>query len=534
MTMNPDSQSPQTPVPAAPSRSWLPYVIVAALSLALGAGAMFWLVRGRSPGAGAAASEHAGHAAAADVPQEAPPSDKAVYISAERQQLIGVRTAKVGYQRLETTIRTVGVLAYDETRLAVIHTKTAGWVESVAVDFVGKSVTRGQPLFTVYSPDLVASQKEYLLALKAREQLGASPIPETRESAAALLTAARQRLRLWDVTDEQVADLERTREPRKTLTVYSPATGTVLERNVYPGQYITPEMGTLKIADLSTIWVLGQIFEYELPMVKLGQAVEIEFPHGESGQTLRGTVSFIYPDIDPTTRRVKVRIELSNPGLVLKPETYVTVVVQTGAGRQLAVPKEALIDDGLKQYVILARGNGYFEPRIIQTGQAVDEFYAVMSGLSDGDVIVTSAQFLIDSETNLQAAMQSMAGGEAAPATTPAASPAGSTPTPVGLDIAFRIQPDPPRVGENALEVTVKDAQGRPVTDADVSVVFFMPPMPSMGMPAMRNSTTLPHAESGLYRGTGQVLSAGRWDVTVTVSRGGQRLGTKRLAIVVP
>lgn len=532
MTMTPDSQSPQTPVPAAPGRSWLPYVMVAALSLAIGAGAMFWLVRGRSLGAGAAASEHAGHAATADVPQEAPPSDKAVYISAARQQLIGVRTAKVGYQRLETTIRTVGVLAYDETRLAVIHTKTAGWVESVAVDFVGKSVTRGQPLFTVYSPDLVASQKEYLLALKAREQLGASAIPETRDSAAALLAASRQRLRLWDMTDEQVADLERTREPRKNLTVYSPATGTVLERNVYPGQYITPEVGTLKIADLSTIWVLGQIFEYELPMVKLGQAVEVEFPHGESSQTLHGTVSFIYPDIDPTTRRVKVRIVLPNPGFVLKPETYVTVVVQTGAGRQLAVPKEAVIDDGLRQYVILSQANGYFEPRMIKTGQAVDEYYAVMNGLADGDVIVTSAQFLIDSETNLQAAMQSMAGGEAASAM-PAASPAGPTPTPAVLDIAFRIQPDPPRVGENALEVSVKDAQGRPVTDGEVSVAFFMPPMASMGMPAMRNSATLQHAENGVYRGTGEVLMAGRWDVTVTVSRAGQRAGSKRLAIVV-
>lgn len=476
----------------------------------------------------------------APVPPD-PPSDTAVFISPARQQLIGVRTAEVSHQALETTIRTVGVLAYDETRVVEIHPKIAGWVESVSVDFVGKAVRRGQPLFSIYSPDLVATQKEYLLALRAQAQLGGSRVAETREGAGSLLAATRERLRLWDISDAQITELERSREPRRTMTLYSPFDGTVLERNAFPGQYVSPEMSTFKIADLSTIWVLGQIFEYEVPLVKLGQEAEIQFPYTRSGRALTGRITFIYPEVDPMTRRVKVRIEFPNPGLEFKPESYVTVLIRTGAGRQLAVPKEAVLDDGNKRYTILALADGYFEPRPIDVGEPVDAFYPVLAGLKQGDRVVTSAQFLIDSETNLQAAMQAMAGMPGMEAAAPAPTTGGATPAPAAsaapatatrLDIVFRSQPNPPRVGNNDLDVIVKDGQGQPVTDAVVEVVFVMPAMPSMGMPAMRSAATLTHAGEGSYRGVGQVLMAGRWDVTVVVTRSGQRAGSKRLAIV--
>lgn len=563
MTNAPEPQSTPTPAEAARRdwhaagrrRSWLPFLVVATLSLALGAAAMFVALRtdliSRQSAAPVASGDHAGRTTApipgSEPPATEPPSDRAVYISPARQQLIGVRTSEVSRRALDTTIRTVGVLAYDETRVAEIHTKIAGWVESVSVDFVGKSVRRGQPLFTVYSPDLVATQKEYLLALKAQAQLGASRVQETREGAASLLSAARERLRLWDITDAQIAELERTGQPRKSLAVYSPFDGIVLERNAFPGQYIAPEMSTFKIADLSTIWVLGQIFEYELSLVKLGQAAEIQFPYAGSSRSLTGRITFIYPEVDAMTRRVKVRIELRNPGLQFKPESYVTVLIRTGGGDRLAVPKEAVIDTGAKRYTLLALADGYFEPREIEVGEPVDEFYPVLSGLQAGDRVVTSAQFLIDSETNLQAAMQAMAGmpgmetgakasggGTAGhEGTMPTEKAPSGTPTPARLDIVFRSQPDPPRVGENTFEVTVKDAQGQPVTDASVAVTFFMPAMPSMGMPAMRSSAALSHTAGGTYRGTGQVASAGRWDVTVTVSRGGQRVGSRRIAVVV-
>jgi RND family efflux transporter MFP subunit len=561
MTNDVQPQSPPTPAEEARQdwaaagrrRPLVTYAIVAVLALVLGAGAMFaalrfWPGGGPSvPGGSAASATHLGHEGQPAAPGE-PPSDKAVFVSPARQQLIGVRTAEVTQQALETTIRTVGVLAYDETRVVEIHPKISGWVESVSVDFVGKAVRRGQPLFSVYSPDLVATQKEYLLALKAQAQLGASRFAETRAGAGSLLAATRERLRLWDITDAQIAELERTGEPRKSLTLYSPFDGTVLERNAFPGQYVTPEMSTFKIADLSTIWVLGQIFEYELPLVKLGQQAEIQFPYTRAGRPLTGRIAFVYPEVDPMTRRIKVRIELANPGFAFKPESYVTVLVRTGAGRQLAVPKEAVIDNGDKRYAILALADGYFEPRTIEVGEPVDAFYPVLAGLQRGDRVVTSAQFLIDSETNLQAAMQAMAGmpgmetaalapgpagvgreGGATPAQTPApqSSPAAR------LDIVFRSQPNPPEVGSNTFEVLVKDAEGRAVMDADVRIAIFMPAMPSMGMPAMRSSAAPSHVADGTYRGTGQVPMAGTWQVTVTVSRNGQPLGTRRLTIVV-
>lgn len=331
-----------------------------------------------------------------------------VYISPARQQMIGVRTAAVERRALQTTIRTVGALAYDETRVTEIHTKIAGWIERTFVDYVGRQVRRGEPLFTVYSPDLVATQKEYLLALRAQRQLGDSPQAETRAGAGSLLSATRERLTLWDITGGQIDELERSGEPSKTLTVYSPFTGVVLERNAFAGQYIMPEMSTYKVADLSTIWAIGQIFEYELPALEVGQQATIQFPYGQSSRVLTGRITYIYPDINPETRRARVRIEFRNPGLEFKPETYVTVVIQTPPHHELAIPKEAVIDTGVKQYAILAHPNGYFEAREIKTGAPSDEFYPLVGGLQAGNRVVTSAQFLVDSETNLQAAMQAM------------------------------------------------------------------------------------------------------------------------------
>ena len=333
----------------------------------------------------------------------------AVYISPARQQLVGVRTAELESRTLDTTIRTVGTLAYDETRVTEVHPKISGWVERVFVDFVGKPVRRGEPLLTIYSPDLVATQNEYLLALKAQRQLGDSVFAETRAGAESLLASTRERLRLWDITDAQITELERTGKAQRTLTLYSPFNGVVLERNTYAGQYITPETSTAKIADLSTIWAVGQIFEYEARAVKVGDAAEIEFPYGQATRRLKGRVTFIYPDINPETRRARVRIEFRNPGLEFKPESYVTVILRRTASAQLALPKEALLDSGAKRYVILAHPNGYFEPREVEVGEPVDEFYPVVKGLAAGDRVVTSAQFLIDSETNLQAALGAMA-----------------------------------------------------------------------------------------------------------------------------
>lgn len=395
-------------------------VLVALVSLGLGVGVTALFMRGRTvapaPATSPQSPESQGHAgmpgmegpAEAGHPTEA--GGQTVYVSPARQQLIGVRTAVVGPRELGTTVRTVGTLAYDETRVAQIHTKISGWVERVYVDYIGKDVRRDEPLLTVYSPELVSTQTEYLLALKNKAQLEASPIFSTRTAAESLLAAARDRLKLWDIPEEHIRELEQSGKVRRTLMLHSPFNGIVLERSAFPGQYVTPEMTLFKVADLSTIWAFGAVFEYELPLIKLGQEAEIEFPYGQAKRQLKGRITFIAPEIDPQTRRVRIRAEFPNPGQTLKPETYVTVVIRTDGGRRLAIPKEAVIDNGEKRYALVAHPNGYFAPKEIQVGPPSDDFYPLLGGLQEGDTVVSSAQFLIDSETNLQAAMQSMIG----------------------------------------------------------------------------------------------------------------------------
>ena len=394
-------------------------VAVAAVSLLLGAlGTLLALRSGAGealPRQAAPAATAAGHDAmpgmAGEAPGEHPTEAKGqtVYISPARQQLIGVRTAKVERRSLGTAIRTVGTLAYDETKITHVNTKIAGWVDELYVNYVGQHVRRGEPLLTVYSPALVSTQREYLLALRGAQQSIDERFPEIGTSSRSLLAATRERLKLWDISDAQIRELERSGEAQRTLTLYAPFHGVVLERNAYSGMYITPETTSFRIADLSTIWAFGQIFEYEVARVRVGQDVEIEFPYGQAKESLRGKVTFVYPEVDPKTRRVKIRAEFQNRGFEFKPEAYVTLVISSDAREELALPKEAVIDTGVKRYAILAHPNGYFEPREVQVGDPVGELYPLIGGLAEGDTIATSALFLIDSETNLQAAMQAMA-----------------------------------------------------------------------------------------------------------------------------
>jgi RND family efflux transporter MFP subunit len=341
-------------------------------------------------------------------PAPAGASSSAVFISPAKQQLIGVRTGVVERQRAEGTTRTVGVLAYDETRTTHVHVKVAGWVEKLFVDFTGKPVRRGQPLFSVYSPDLVTAQSDYLVALRARKELSGSSMSSAVAASDALVNAARDRLRRWDVTDAEIAQLEADGKPTKTVTLYSPFDGVVLERTTYAGQYVTPEMDTFKLGDLSTIWVLGQAFELDAPRVRVGAPIDVELTNMPGAKASSATVDFVFPGIDPQTRRIRFRANLLNPGQRLKPDTYVTVVLHGEPVDRLMVPREAVIDTGVRTYVLVALPNGYFDPRDVKVGPAVGESYPVVEGLAEGERVVTSAQFLVDSETNLMAAMQNM------------------------------------------------------------------------------------------------------------------------------
>ena len=336
---------------------------------------------------------------------------EAVFVSPERQQVSGVRFGRAEYRNLDRVIRTVGRIEFDEKKISMVNPKIGGWIEELYVDYTGKMVRKGQPLLSIYSPDLVAAQEEVLLALKAKKILGASPIAEVAEGGDRLLQGARRRLLLWDITPKQLETLEQTGEIKKSMVLYSPADGFVLEKMAYKGMALMPGAALYKIGDLSSIWVIGDIYEYELPFVKIGDKAQITLAYFP-GETFEGTATYIYPMLDPKTRTAKVRFDLPNPEFKLKPEMWANVELKIALGRKLVIPEDAVMDSGTMQMVFVDRGQGYFESRHIQVGSKVQGYYEVLSGLKEGEKVVTSANFLIDSESRLSGAMGGMAGME--------------------------------------------------------------------------------------------------------------------------
>jgi Cu(I)/Ag(I) efflux system membrane fusion protein len=332
-----------------------------------------------------------------------------VNISPERQQLIGVKIGTVERRRLEKLIRTTGRVDYDEKRLVTISTKIGGWVEDLYVDFTGAYVKKGQPLLTLYSPELVSTQEEYLVALRAKEGFMKSPFPEVASSGNTLAESARRRLKLWDISDDQIKTLEQSGQPQKALTLHSPYEGFLLERMVYKGMNVMPGMALFKLADLSVVWIFADIYEYELPLIHLGQSASVKLSYLPA-ESFTGKVIYIYPSLDPKSRTAKVRLEFPNPKGRLKPEMYADVSLKTDLGEKLAVPEGAVIDTGVRQVAFVDKGSGYFEPREVKLGVKVDDYYEVIGGLKPGERVVTSANFLIDSESSFKEAVGGMAG----------------------------------------------------------------------------------------------------------------------------
>ncbi len=330
-----------------------------------------------------------------------------VQISPERQQLIGVRIGTAEIKPLERVIRTVGRVDYDEQKIAAVSLKVGGWIEDLYVDFTGKYVKKGEPLLTIYSPELVSTQEEYLLALNAKKSLTKSSFPEVASSGDSLAESAKRRLKLWDITDEEIKNLEETGKAKKTITLYAPFSGFVLEKSAYKGMNVMPGMTLYKLANLSDVWLYGDIYEYELPFIRLGQQASIQLTY-LPGETFTGKVIYIYPALNPETRTAKVRFEFPNPHDKLKPEMYANVEIKVQLGKKLTVPAGAIIDTGIRQIAIVAKGNGYFEPREVKASR-VDDYYEVSKGLKAGERVVTSASFLVDSESNLKEAMGGMA-----------------------------------------------------------------------------------------------------------------------------
>jgi Cu(I)/Ag(I) efflux system membrane fusion protein len=353
-------------------------------------------------------------AASETAPEE--PEAPTVEIPVERQQAIGVKTATASRQSLSRVIRTVGVVEYDQTRLNTINTKLEGWIEKLHVNFTGTYVRKGEPVADIYSPELWATQLEFINALKwakraeaAREKSSqSSPPPGGTElgtllatDSRALVEATRQRLKLWDITDAQIKRIEESENPIRTLTVYSPVSGYVLQKNAVQGMKVMAGEKLFDVADLSTVWITADIYEFELPFIKVGDPAAVRLSYFPDSQ-FQTKIDYIYPTLQGETRTARARFSVPNKGGRLKPQMFTNVELKINLGRKLAVPEEAVIDTGLRKIVYVDKGNGNFEPREVRTGVRAENFVEVTEGLKAGDKVASSANFLIDSEAKLR------------------------------------------------------------------------------------------------------------------------------------
>ena len=344
-----------------------------------------------------------------------------VKISLDKVQKLGVKTEPVSSRELVRTVRAVGQFQLDERRLSTVTTKFEGYIEKLHVNATGQPVKRGQPLMEVYSPELVSAQEEYLIAWNGRQSLR-NGTEESLTGVGQLAEGALKRLRNWDISDAQLQRLQREGKATRTLTLYSPASGVVLEKAAMQGMRFMPGEPLFKIADLSAIWLLADVFEQDLALVHVGQSVKISvdaYPEKE----LTGRIAYIYPTVTPETRTAKVRVELANPSGMLRPDMYASVQLASGhdKAKTLTVPDSAVIDSGTRQLVLVQRAEGLFEPREVKLGMRSDGYVEVLQGLSAGENVVVRANFLIDAESNLKAALGSFGGHGGHDSTTPAA-----------------------------------------------------------------------------------------------------------------
>jgi len=449
-----------------------------------------------------------------------------VQLSPERMQSIGVQTGAVDYKQLDDEIRATGTVAIDEQLVSYVQVRFPGYIRKVFVNATYLFVHKGEPLFTIYSPDLVATEQEYLLAQQDQKTLGQSSIDGVASGAASLSSAAEQRLAQWDVPESEVEKLKQTGKPITDLTINSPVTGYITEYNALPNMYVEPSTRLYTVAGLSRVWVDAQVFQDDVARLKPGDTAQITLD-SYPGRTFTGRIEEILPQVDMATRTVRVRLAVENSGVKLKPGMFVNVALKSRLGRQLVVPASAVFQSGTRQLVFLNQGNGNLTPTEVQLGPRVGDDFIVLNGLSPHQPIVTSASFLIDSESQLQSAAGSFAppppgAGSNAPSQVPAAAQA---------TIDFTTDPNPPQKGGNVFRVKLTDASGAPVAGARVTVTFYMAAMPAMGMAAMNTTAKLTDKGNGQYEGNGSLGSGGTWQVTISAQKNGQTIATKQLSL---
>jgi membrane fusion protein, copper/silver efflux system len=475
-----------------------------------------------------------GETSSPSAPPQAP-----VQLSPRQRQLIGVTYGTVMKRPLVKVIRTVGHVEYDERRLAEVTLKIAGWIQDLMVDYTGKRIEKGQPLMTIYSPELVSAQEEYLLALRTQERLKDSRVPGALESVESLARVSRNRLLLWDLMPVQIRALEESGKPELYQTIYSPISGFVIEKMALKGHRVEPGMLLFKIADLSTIWVHADIYEYELPFIRKGQEATITLAY-YPGAVWRGAIDYIYPYLDTQTRTNKVRFVVPNPDQKLKPGMYANMALKVDLGERLVVPESAVLHSGVRKLVFIDRGEGMLEPREVTLGVQADSYWEVLSGLKAGERIASSGNFLIDSESKLAAAesMMGMMGqigmGDWKMESAKPMEMGGGTGAPAGpqekttgnLKLRLRTEPEPAKVGEDTLRIEVRDARGQPVTDATLALEYTMD-MPGM----MIDKAQAIHTGRGVYEAKIRLTMAGPWGVTVSIQRPGQAEVRERFTV---
>jgi multidrug efflux pump subunit AcrA (membrane-fusion protein) len=448
-----------------------------------------------------------------------------VQLSPQRLQSIGVTTATAEMRTITNDLRVPGNVDINEREVSYLQTRFPGWIQKVFANATYQYVHKGQPMFTIYSPELVSTEQEYLLAKKNQTAFNNDGHGMAAKESDWLLSAAADRLGQFGVPASEVQRLEKTGTVQHDITIDSPVSGYITEFNALPNQFTEAGTKLYTIANLSSVWVYANVFQNDVGQLRPGTPAQVTVD-AYPGRTFRGRIDQILPQVDPTTRTVRVRFVFSNPGLALKPGMFVNVSMSIPLGRQLVIPASGALQSGTREVAFLDHGNGYLEPREIEIGPRLDDHVVVLKGLKAGDKIVSSANFLVDSEAQLQAAIGSFAppppgAGEAASMNSPAEQ--------VSTD--FTSTPSPPQKGSNTLRVKLTGAGNKAVTGAQVTVTFYMPAMPAMGMAAIKKTASLTDRGDGRYEGPLDLPSGGSYQVTIVATNGGQTIATKQVAV---
>jgi RND family efflux transporter MFP subunit len=449
-----------------------------------------------------------------------------IQLSPQRMQSIGVKVGTVESKVMSDEIRSYGNVQPNERRFAYVQTRFAGWIRQIYADATGDFIAKGQPLFTIYSPDLVASEREYLLAKKSAAALQQSAVSGVADGAASLITAAKARLQQFDISESDIAKLDDTGEPITDLTVNSPVAGYITEKNALPNMNVQPDTKLYTIADLSEVWVLAQIFQNDAGKIKPGDPAEVTLD-AYPGQIFRGRVDYLLPQLDMATRTLSARLVFPNPGLKLRPGMYVNVRLKLPLGQRLIVPDSAVFHSGTKNLIFTYAGEGNIEPHEVELGPHVGGQFVISKGVKAGDQIVTSANFLIDSEAQLAAA----AGAFMPPPPGAGQAAAMNVPAQTEATVELTTEPSPPQKGADTIRVKLTDTTGKPIAGAQVNVTFFMAAMPAMGMAAMKTVVQASDKGDGMYEGDGALGSGGTWQVTITAQQKGQTIANKQLSV---